>query len=95
MVTLCILLWPKPGREDALVAYEDRVLAIMADHEGEVLQRIRCTQRGEGDPFEIHVLRFASEESFEGYLRDPRRTALAPERDLVIERAQVLPVDLV
>ena len=28
-VTLCVLLWPHAGNEDALVAYEDTVLALI------------------------------------------------------------------
>jgi hypothetical protein len=32
-----VFLWPRPGMERALVAYEDAVLALVGEHYGEVL----------------------------------------------------------
>ena len=39
--TLCVLLWAQPGAQAALSAYEDRVLRLVPDHGGRVLQRGR------------------------------------------------------
>ena len=38
-LTLCVLLWARPGADDALVAYEDQALALVPGHGGRVLQR--------------------------------------------------------
>ncbi len=90
---LCVLLWPNAGAEQALIAYEDRVLELMGDHGARVLQRAR-TDGADGSPLEIQILEFPSEEALEGYMGDERRTALAGERDAAIARADVLEVDL-
>lgn len=90
-VTLCVLLWAQPGQSDALVAYEDTVLQLLPAHGASVLQRVRSIDAPDG-PDEVHVLRFPSEEALESYLADPRRAALAAQRDAAISRTQLLRV---
>jgi uncharacterized protein (DUF1330 family) len=90
---LCVLLWPNAGAETGLVAYEDRVLELMGDHGARVLQRAR-TNGADGSPLEIQILEFPSQAALDGYMEDERRTALAAEREAVIARTDVLPVDL-
>ena len=34
-VVNCVLLWARPGMEAALSAYEDKVLRLVAEHDGE------------------------------------------------------------
>jgi hypothetical protein len=93
-VTLCVLLWARPGREADLVAYEDRVLRFVPDHGGRVLQRARTA--GEvGEPLEVQLVQFPSEASLAGYMADERRAALSGDRDAAVERTEVLRVDLV
>ena len=91
-VVLCVLLEAVPGEEAGLVAYEDEVLTLLADHDARVVQRVRAVEVGEG-PYEMHVLEFASQAALDGYLEDPRRTALLAERDRVIARTTVIPVE--
>jgi hypothetical protein len=93
-VTLCVLLWARPGHEADLIAYEDRVLRLLPDHGGEVLQRARTGGRPD-EPLEVQVLRFPSEAALDGFMHDERRTALRGDRDAAIVRTQVLPVDLI
>jgi hypothetical protein len=88
---LCVLLWSKPGTEEALGAYEDTVLGLMGDHGARVLQRMR-TDGADGAPLEIQVLEFPSQAALDGYMQDKRRTALAGERDAAIARTDVLAV---
>jgi hypothetical protein len=90
-LSLCVLLWARPGLEDELSAYEDRVLALMRDHGGELLNRARRDGSGDG-PSEIQFLRFSSQEGVDSYLADPRRTELAAERDRIVERTDTMPV---
>ncbi len=35
----CVLLWARPGMEAALSSYEDKVLRLVAEHGGRVLER--------------------------------------------------------
>ena len=90
-VELCVLLWAHPGQEDALVAYEDRVLALVPAHGGAVLQRAR-TSGDDGHPLEVQLLRFPSEDAMQSYLADDRRVALAAERDRVVARTELMRV---
>jgi uncharacterized protein (DUF1330 family) len=93
-LTLCVLLWARPGAADALAAYEDQVLALVPGHGGRVLQRARGSGEG-GQPLEIQFLEFPSAAALDRYMADGRRTALATVRDRAIARTQVINVDLV
>jgi uncharacterized protein (DUF1330 family) len=93
-VTLCVLLWVRPGREADLISYEDRVLQFLPDHGGRVLQRARTAGEA-GQPLEVQFVQFPSEEALAGYMADERRAALSGDRDGAIERTEVMRVDLV
>ena len=90
-VELCVFLWAHPGQEEGLVAYEDRVLALVAAHGGTVLQRARTSGEG-GHPLEVQFFRFPSEAALQAYLADDRRVALAAERDRVVARTELMRV---
>lgn len=93
-VTLCALLWARPGAEDGLIAYEDQVLGIATRHGGRVLHRARSSG-ADGRPLEIQLLEFPSAQALDAFMTDPRRQALAGERDRVIARTEVIEVELV
>jgi uncharacterized protein (DUF1330 family) len=93
-LTLCVLLWASPGAEDGLSAYEDRVLRIVPEHGGRVLQRARGSGTG-GQPLEIQLLEFPSTQALDAYMTDDRRQSLAGERDQVIAKTEVIEVQLV
>jgi hypothetical protein len=90
-VELCVLLWAHPGHEDGLVAYEDRVLALVPAHGGTVLERARSSGEA-GHPLEVQFYRFPSEAALQAYLADDRRVALAAERDRVVSRTELMRV---
>ena len=99
---LCVLLWAQPGAQAALTAYEDRVLRLVPDHGGRVLQRGRNSgverARGggaDGQPAEIQFLDFSSQAALDAYMADPRRTALAADRDRAVARTEIIDVELV
>ena len=93
-LTLCVLLWARPGAEDALVAYEDKVLNLVSGHGGRVLQRARGSG-AEGQPLEIQLLQFPSAVALNDYMTDERRLSLAGDRDRAIANTQVINVDLI
>ena len=90
---LCVLLWPRPNAAAALVDYEDRVLALMGEHGGVVLQRVR-SDGAAGAPLEIQILEFPDEAALAAYLADGRRAALSSDRDAAVERAETYRVSL-
>ena len=92
-VNLCVLLWATADGHTDLVAYEDAVLALLPDHGAQVLQRVRTQGEPTDQPYEVHLLEFPSEEALDEYLRDPRRLAIADQRDRAIARTEILRVD--
>jgi len=93
-VTLCVLLWARLGKEMELAEYEDRVLALLPDHGGKILNRVRPVG-GEAEPAEVHLLQFPDDAALEAYMVDERRTALARDREVAIERTEILRVKVV
>jgi uncharacterized protein (DUF1330 family) len=100
--TLCVLLWAHPGAEAALATYEDRVLRLVPDHGGRVVLRARNSgvlrARGSGtggQPSEIQLIEFPAAAELDAYMSDPRRTALAADRDRAVARTEIIDVDLV
>jgi uncharacterized protein (DUF1330 family) len=93
-VTLCVLLWARPGAESGLIAYEDQVLDIVSGYGGRVLQRARSSG-GDGQPLEIQLLEFPTAQAVAEFMADGRRQALADERDRAIARTEVIDVQLV
>jgi uncharacterized protein (DUF1330 family) len=93
-LTLCTLLWARPGAEDGLIAYEDRVLRLVPEHGGRVLQRARGSGTA-GQPLEVQLLEFPSAHALDAYMTDDRRRSLAGERDKAISKTEVIEVQLV
>ena len=92
-ITLCVLLWPRPGQGDELTEYEDRVLALIPEHGGRILQRAR-SDGADGQPLEVQLLQFPSPDALEDYMNDGRRTALAGDRDRSVDRTEIINVEL-
>ena len=92
--TFYVFLWSQPGMDEALIAYEDSVLALVSEHGGTVLQRAR-SDGAEDRPVEIQLFEWASQTAMDGYMSDPRRTALAADRDRAIARTEIVPVQLI
>ena len=91
-VVLCVLLWAAPGEQQAFVEYEDRVLGLLTAHRARLLTRVRAV---DGQPDEVQVLEFPSEDALSAFLDDPARGELAGLRERAVARTEVLRVDLV
>jgi uncharacterized protein (DUF1330 family) len=90
VLTLCVLLWAKDGQAGNLMRYEDTVLELITHHYGGVLvSRVRCQTTPTG-PDEVQVIQFPDQAALDSYSADPRRQALAAERDRVVARTEVL-----
>jgi len=82
--------WPV---DEALIAYEDAVLALVGEHDGHVGHRARTDGAG-GRPLEIQLFEWASREAMDRYMADWRRTALSADREQAIARTEIVPVQL-
>jgi uncharacterized protein (DUF1330 family) len=94
MLTLVAMLWPHPGQEQALIDYEDTVLALIPVHGGRVVERVRNVAQSDG-PFEVQIIELPSEDALMNYMSDPVRVALADTHLKAIERTEVVRVDRV
>ncbi|PRY51974.1 hypothetical protein LY71_101346 [Geodermatophilus tzadiensis] len=66
--TVVVLIDVPVGGVAALQRYEDLVLPLLARHDGVLERRLRTA-----DGTRVHVLTFASEAAYRGYLADPER----------------------
>lgn len=92
-VRLCVLLWPHPGKEAALVRYENRVLVLVAEHGGRVCSRDRVSRESEADPIEVQRIDFPDDDALTAFMSDPRRREIEQERADSIARTHVLRLD--
>lgn len=90
-IQLCCLLWAHRGQAEALHAYEDRVLQLIEEHGGEVVQRA-LTVDSPGQPDEVQFFRFPDQAALDSYLADGRRSALSDDRDRAVARTELFPV---
>ena len=94
-VTLCVLLWARLGKDVELAAYEDAVLALLPDHGGRLLQRVRPVG-GRDEPTEVQLLQFPERGGARRVhgRRAPHRDG-PTERDAAVDRTEVLRVNVV
>ena len=92
--TFYVFLWAHPGMNEALIGYEDSVLALVNEHGGTVVRRARSDGL-EDRPLEIKLFEWESESATDGYMSDPRRTAMAADRDRAIARTEMVAVQLI
>ena len=91
-LTLAVLLWPHPGEDAALCAYEEGVLALLPKYGGRVVSRVRRRPDDDG-PLEVQIIDLPDQAALDGYLADPQRAKLAEVRDRAIARTDVMRVD--
>ena len=78
--------------EAALSAYEDKVLRLIPEHGGRVLERGTVLPGSQYDgepPAEVQFLEMPSAASLDAYMNDPRRLSMAAERDAAIARTDL------
>lgn len=75
----------------AFEAYERKAARILKRYGGAVAHAVRLAPASEpsGQPFEVHVVRFPSQEMFEAYRSDSELKSLAPEREAVITKTEI------
>jgi len=78
MVYLTQLIYVNEGREAAFGQFEDIVLPLLSKYRGELLLRIRPDRQSKisgssESPYEVHVVRFESEDDLARYSNDEER----------------------
>jgi hypothetical protein len=69
------------------------VLKLVGEHDGRVVHRAQA-DGADGRPVEIQLFEWASQEAMDGYMTDPRRTALSLEREKAVARTEIWPVQM-
>ena len=90
---ILVRIWIHRGLETEFEAYESKVSRIMARYGGVIECAIRTSKApddGSDQPFEIHVLRFPSQELYNAYLNDAERRSLSGARAGIITNSDIL-----
>ena len=86
MIIITQLVSIHPGTESFFDAFEAVAIPLISKHGGELLLRLRptpeCVIAGSIDPpYEVHLLRFPSDEALARFTSDPERQALLHLKD--------------
>ncbi len=81
--------------EDSFLTFEDRVLPLLQKHHGALLYRVRpvassVIESQLGQPYEVHLVSFATRADFEAYRDDPERQQYLPLKDAAIDSALLI-----
>ena len=91
MIYYTQLIFIKSGCEEEFHAFEDKVLPLLKEHNGELVYRIRPTESAFMEssrelPYEIHLVTFAGKENFESYKIDPKRLEFMEMKNNSVEK---------
>jgi hypothetical protein len=95
MVYLTQLVYVQAGEEETFREFEDTVLPLIAKYGGELLLRLRpladsVVQASIELPYELHFLRFESEEALARYGRDEIRQRVLALKDRSVRATLVV-----
>ena len=95
MIYYTQLIYIKPGCEETFHAFEDKVLPLLQNHNGELVYRIRPAQHAfvastRELPYEIHLVTFGSKVDFEGYKTDPQRLEFMDMKNKSVEKITLI-----
>lgn len=95
MIYYTQLIFIKEGKESSFHFFEDQVLPLLKQHNGELIYRIRPSVSSVvattlGHPYEIHLVTFSDRKSFESYRDDPQRLKHMHLKDESVERIMLI-----
>ena len=95
MIYYTQILFVQAGQEDTFHEFEDQVLPLLQQHNGELMYRVRPSASSVitttmGYPYEIHLVRFSSRTDFESYRDNPQRLQHMHLKDESIERVLLI-----
>jgi len=91
MVYYTQLIFIKAGQESVFHAFEDNVLPLLNNHNGELIYRVRPPKESfiastQELPYEIHLVAFDTLGDFEHYKNDPQRVAFLDMKNSSVEK---------
>lgn len=91
-VYIIVRLWIHRGLDAEFEAYERKVSRIMARYGGVIERAIRTSRASDrsDEPFEVHVLKFPSQDLYDAYTKDAERRSLSGERAGIITNSDIL-----
>ena len=95
MIYLAQLIYVHEGQETVFERFEDTVLPLLSKYRGELLLRLRPGPASKLDgssetPYEIHVVRFESDDDLGRYSNDEERQRLLPLKDQSVRNALLI-----
>jgi uncharacterized protein (DUF1330 family) len=78
MLYITQLIYIKPGQEDIFHQFENIAIPIILKYNGQLLLRVRpdeksIIEKNIEQPYEIHLIEFASEADFTNFMQDEER----------------------
>jgi hypothetical protein len=91
MIYYTQLIFIKPRCEEEFHAFEDKVLPLLKEHNGELIYRLRPTPNAYIEstqelPYEIHLVAFNSKDDFKSYAADPNRLTFMEMKNRSVEK---------
>ena len=91
MIYYTQLIFIKHGKEAVFHTFEDNVLPLLNNHNGELIYRVRPAKENfiasaQELPYEIHLVAFDSISDFENYKNDPQRIAFLDMKNNSVEK---------
>jgi uncharacterized protein (DUF1330 family) len=92
--TLAFVGYSDADRAERASAFEDEVLALLADHGARVVYRgRRAAHEDAALPLEVHLLWFPHRAALDAYLADPRRQSLLADYSEVFTAKHAFEID--
>ncbi len=88
-LTLTVRLWIVPNQRKAFDAFEAVAFQRIAEHGGEILSVLTFESHSDGQPDEVHIIRFPSEAAFDAYRMDPVMAKQQGKREACIKRTEI------
>jgi uncharacterized protein (DUF1330 family) len=78
MLYITQLIYIQPGQEDIFHQFENIAIPIISKYNGQLLLRVRpdgkaIIEKNIEQPYEIHLIEFATEEDFTNFMQDEER----------------------
>ena len=85
------LIFIKKDQEQAFNMFEDKVLPLLKKHNGELIYRVQLDKElvletSIGNPDELHIVTFATQEDFINYKNDEERLQYLSLKEASIEK---------
>ena len=89
------LIYIKPGQEDVFDEFERVAIPIISKYNGRLLFRARPSENAFiesniGNPYEIHLVEFASDADFQNFMKDEDRNRFLHLKEKSIESSLLI-----